>query len=101
LLDALDAGSENVNFGCTSNMRVLAKTQVTQFANCIALAREMTRRFATVVDVKLNFQLRLRCACAATAMRERCDFIAEQSQTQFPIATAMRVRGCDGRAMLR
>jgi hypothetical protein len=49
--------------------------------------------------VKLNFQLRLRCACAA--MRERCDIIAAQSQRtriavadQFPIATAMR-RPCD------
>jgi hypothetical protein len=45
--------------------------------------------------------LRLRCACAATAMRERCDIIAAQSQRtriavadQFPIATAMR-RPCD------
>jgi hypothetical protein len=49
--------------------------------------------------LELNFQLRLRCACAATAMRERCDIIAAQSQRtriadQFPIATAMR-RPCD------
>jgi hypothetical protein len=27
-----------------------------------------------VQQLKVNFQLRLRCACAATAMRERCDF---------------------------
>jgi hypothetical protein len=33
-----------------------------------------TSSFSTSPAVKLNFQLRLRCACAATAMRERCDF---------------------------
>jgi hypothetical protein len=46
-----------------------------------------------------RLQLRLRCACAAIAMRERCDIIAAQSQRtriadQFPTATAIR-RPCD------
>jgi hypothetical protein len=45
--------------------------------------------------------MRLRCACAATAMRERCDFIAEQSQTNFQLRlrcaceAAMALRCCD------
>jgi hypothetical protein len=60
---------------------------------------DIGRRYGQFVgQVKLNFQLRLRCACAATAMRERCDFIAEQSQTNFQL----RLRcACDARARLR
>jgi hypothetical protein len=74
----------------------------TVYASARSLSRVAIDRVEDGLQpLKVNFQLRLRCACAAIAMREHCDIIAAQSQRmrmavpdQFPIANAMR-RPCD------